>query len=117
VRSVSPGLSRCQVPRLASRATQQLLTDGINVNITLLFSQRSHERVMEAYLDALEARVSRGEPIDQIASVASFFVSRVDTLVDQLLGERIEAARENADTAAQERLGGLLERRRSRMRG
>jgi transaldolase len=89
-------------------AAQQLLTDGINVNITLLFSQRSHERVMEAYLDALEARVSRGEPIDHLASVASFFVSRVDTLVDQLLGERIKAARENADTAAQERLGGLL---------
>src|ERR1700730_13309832 len=62
-------------------AAEQLLTDGVNVNITLLFSQGNHERVMRAYLGALEARASRGLSIDRIASVASFFVSRVDTMV------------------------------------
>ncbi len=89
-------------------AAEQLLTDGVNVNITLLFSLRSHERVMQAYLRALEARVGRGLPIDRIASVASFFVSRVDTLVDKLLGERIEAAHRAGDTARQLRLEELL---------
>ncbi len=89
-------------------AAEQLLTDGVNVNITLLFSQGNHERVMQAYLGALEARASRGLSIDRIASVASFFVSRVDTLVDRLLGERIEAARQAGDTTRQRRLEELL---------
>jgi transaldolase len=89
-------------------AAEQLLTEGVNVNITLLFSLRNYERVMQAYLSALEARVSRGLPIDRIASVASFFVSRVDTLVDRLLGERIEAAHLARDTARQRRLEELL---------
>jgi transaldolase len=89
-------------------AAEQLLTDGINVNITLLFSLANHERVMLAYLAALEARASQGLPIDRIASVASFFVSRVDTLVDRLLGERIEAARQAGDTARQRRLEEFL---------
>ncbi|MCA1643986.1 MAG: transaldolase, partial [Chloroflexi bacterium] len=89
-------------------AAEQLLTDGVNVNITLLFSLQSHENVMQAYLRALEARVGRGLPIDRIASVASFFVSRVDTLVDKLLGERIEAAHQAGDTARQLRLEELL---------
>ena len=89
-------------------AAEQLLTDGVNVNITLLFSQGNHERVMRAYLAALEARAAHGLPIDRIASVASFFVSRVDTLVDRLLGERIEAARQAGDTARRRRLEELL---------
>ena len=89
-------------------AAEQLLTDGVNVNITLLFSQGNHERVMQAYLGALEARASRGLSIDRIASVASFFVSRVDALVDRLLGERIEAARQAGDTARRRRLEELL---------
>ena len=91
-------------------AVQQLLTDGINVNITLLFSIRNHERVMEAYLAALEARVSRGQPINRLASVASFFVSRVDTLVDKLLGERIDRAQQSGDAARELRLRELLGR-------
>lgn len=68
-----------------AKAVRQLITDGINVNITLLFAVKAHERVIDAYIDGLEARVSRGEPIDRIASVASFFVSRVDTEVDKRL--------------------------------
>ena len=66
-------------------AVQTLLREGINVNVTLLFSLESHERVMHAYIEALEARLAAGEPVDSIASVASFFVSRVDTAVDKQL--------------------------------
>jgi len=68
-----------------AHAVRQLITDGINVNITLLFAVKAHERVIDAYLDGLEARVAKGQPIETIASVASFFVSRVDTEVDKRL--------------------------------
>jgi transaldolase len=70
---------------------QQMLTEGININITLLFSVAAYERVARAYISALAARQAAGQPIDRIASVASFFVSRVDTLVDKLLDEKIAA--------------------------
>lgn len=63
-------------------AIRQLLEDGININITLLFAQSAYEQVAEAYLSALEARAKKGEDISHIASVASFFVSRIDTLID-----------------------------------
>jgi transaldolase len=66
-------------------AIQTLLTEGLNINITLLFSIANYEAVAEAYVAALEARQAAGQPIDRIASVASFFVSRVDTLADQKL--------------------------------
>ena len=68
-----------------------MLTEGININITLLFSVAAYERVARAYIAALAARQAAGQPIDRIASVASFFVSRVDTLVDKLLDEKIAA--------------------------
>jgi transaldolase len=67
-------------------AIERCLTQGININITLLFSVEHYLKVAEAYLAALEARLSRGEPVGRIASVASFFVSRVDTEVDKRLG-------------------------------
>jgi len=63
-------------------AVRQLLEDGININITLLFAQSAYEQVAEAFLAALEARVKKGQDISHIASVASFFVSRIDTLID-----------------------------------
>jgi transaldolase len=63
-------------------AIRQLLEDGININITLLFAQSAYEQVAEAYLSALEARAKKSEDISHIASVASFFVSRIDTLID-----------------------------------
>ena len=66
-------------------AIERLLTDGINVNITLLFSLEHYQQVAEAYLRALEARRSARQSIDRLASVASFFVSRVDTEVDRRL--------------------------------
>ena len=73
-------------------AIERCLGEGININITLLFSLEHYKAVVEAYLRALEARVERGQPIDRLASVASFFVSRVDTEVDkriQALGGRL----------------------------
>ncbi len=66
-------------------AIRALLGEGINVNITLLFSRLVYEGVAEAYLQALEARRDRGQPVAGVASVASFFVSRIDTLVDREL--------------------------------
>jgi transaldolase/glucose-6-phosphate isomerase len=69
-------------------AIEQLIADGINVNVTLLFSVDVYQRVIEAYLAGLERRVRSHEPLDAIHSVASFFVSRVDTVVDQRLTER-----------------------------
>lgn len=66
-------------------AVRALITEGINVNVTLLFSPRRYERVIDAYWDGLAARVASGEPIVQVASVASFFVSRIDSAVDRLL--------------------------------
>jgi transaldolase len=68
-----------------ARAVRTLLGEGVNVNVTLLFSVDAHRRVMEAYLDALEARAAAGQPVDRVASVASFFVSRVDNEVDKRL--------------------------------
>src|SRR5579875_3509610 len=66
-------------------AITQALTEGINVNISLIFSRAAYRDVVEAYLEALETRNAEGKDISSIASVASFFVSRVDTLVDRLL--------------------------------
>jgi transaldolase len=63
-------------------AIRQLLEEGININITLLFAQPVYEQVAEAFLAALEARAKKGQDISHIASVASFFVSRIDTLID-----------------------------------
>ncbi len=73
-------------------AIQTLLSEGINVNITLLFSLSSYEKVMERFQAALEERIGRAEPIDRIASVASFFISRVDTAADAEIEKRLESA-------------------------
>jgi transaldolase len=66
-------------------AVRALIADGINVNITLLFSLDAHRRVIHAYVAGLGDRQSAGKPVDRVASVASFFVSRVDTEVDNRL--------------------------------
>lgn len=69
---------------------RQLITEGINVNVTLLFGVSRYGHVMEAYLAGIEARSRREKPVMNVASVASFFVSRIDTLIDPQL-ERIAA--------------------------
>ena len=72
-------------------AIERLLVEGLNINITLIFAQSFYEAVAEAYVRALEARAARGERLDTVGSVASTFVSRIDTAVDEeldRLGER-----------------------------
>jgi transaldolase len=66
-------------------AIEELTARGVNVNVTLLFSVARYEQVIDAYMSGLERRLSAGQPIDAIASVASFFVSRIDSKVDALL--------------------------------
>src|SRR5438093_8316766 len=78
-------------------AIEQCLSEGININITLLFGVENYERVAWAYISALEKCKGRGQRIDNIASVASFFVSRVDTLVDERLQKRVDAAGEASE--------------------
>ena len=73
-------------------AIHDLIAEGINVNITLLFAQQAYEEVVEAYLSGLEALAAKGGDLSRIASVASFFVSRIDTAVDNLLDEKIAKA-------------------------
>jgi transaldolase/glucose-6-phosphate isomerase len=68
-------------------AIRQLLEEGLNINITLLFAQSTYEKVAEAYISALEARTAKGLDVSHSASVASFFVSRIDTLVDSKVDE------------------------------
>jgi transaldolase len=82
-------------------AIQAALTEGINVNITLIFSIQAYRDVTEAYLSALEDRQASGKDISHMASVASFFVSRVDTLVDKVLDDKIKAT---SDSAEQQKL-------------
>ena len=87
-------------------AIEELLASGINVNITLLFSVDAYVRVTEAYLSALERRFRASEPIDRIASVASFFVSRIDTLTDKLLDTKLKETDDPARQAELKRLHG-----------
>ena len=89
-------------------AIRQLLEEGLNINITLLFAQSAYERVAEAFLAALEARAARGQDIAHIASVASFFVSRIDTLVDSKIDEQLKSARDAAAKALLESLRGKI---------
>jgi transaldolase len=69
-------------------AIRTSIAAGININVTLLFGLPRYEEVTEAYISGLEERVSKGQPIDHIASVASFFLSRIDVLVDPMLEEK-----------------------------
>jgi transaldolase len=86
-------------------AIEQLSSEGVNVNVTLLFSVNRYEEVAEAYLRGLERRTRLGQPIHEITSVASFFVSRVDTLTDKLLENRLTSP---ASKAEKEKIENLL---------
>ena len=97
-----PGTKEC-LP-----AIRQLLEEGININITLLFAQSAYESVAEAYIAALEARVAKGQDIAHIASVASFFVSRIDTLADSLIDEKLKSASDPAQKTLLNNLKGKV---------
>lgn len=81
-------------------AVRQLLIEGINVNVTLLFALHNYERIVEMYLTALETRYEQGLPLNRLVSVASFFVSRVDTLVDSQLQTMIAGTSNSGEQAA-----------------
>ena len=80
-------------------AIEGLISDGINVNVTLLFGLERYRQVAEAYIAGLEKRAQRGEPLDRVASVASFFLSRIDSLVDPMLEKVMAAGGPKADLA------------------
>jgi transaldolase len=97
-----PGTQEC-IP-----AIRQLLEEGININITLLFAQSAYEQVAEAFIAALEARAAKGQDITHIASVASFFVSRIDTLADSLIDDKLKSATDPRQKALLESLKGKV---------
>ncbi len=78
-------------------AIRALIEDGININVTLLFSVDAYKAVADAWLAGLEARVAKGEAVDRIASVASFFISRIDTQIDKAIDARVKAGGADAD--------------------
>ncbi len=86
-------------------AFQQLISEGININVTLLFSQEVYKQVAEAYIAGLEQLAARGGNVSKMASVASFFISRIDNSIDAIVGERLKASK---DSREQEQLKSLL---------
>jgi transaldolase len=82
-------------------AIQQLISEGINVNVTLLFGLQRYRQVVEAYIAGIEHCLFQGKPVNHVASVASFFVSRIDTLIDPLLEKVIAQGGEGAQLAKQ----------------
>ena len=86
-------------------AIEQCIADGVNINITLMFSVKVYEDVAHAFLRGLQRRMKDGHPVD-VASVASFFVSRVDTAVDKLLEQKIAAATDPAERGRLQKLMG-----------
>jgi transaldolase len=71
-------------------AIEELTRRGVNINVTLLFSIERYEQVIDAYLRGIDARVKSGQPVDKIASVASFFLSRIDTKIDDQLPDELK---------------------------
>ncbi len=89
-------------------AVQQLIGEGINVNVTLLFAQEVYEQVAEAYIAGLERLAANGGDLKRVASVASFFISRIDTAIDALISARLQAAKEAADQSVLRGLSGKV---------
>src|SRR5215470_15446606 len=87
-------------------AIRQMLGEGVNINVTLIFSTERYDEVVDAFMSGLEDLKSAGGDPSRVSSVASFFVSRVDTKVDKLLDAKIEAARTSAEKARLARLLG-----------
>src|SRR5260370_502476 len=89
-------------------AIRQALEAGININMMLLFAQSAYEKVAEAFLSAPEARAANGPDISHIASVASFFVSRIDTLIDSNIDEKLKTATDAGQKALLESIRGKI---------
>jgi transaldolase len=87
-------------------AIEALAAEGVNVNVTLLFSRAAYRRAAEAWMAGLEARAERGEALSRAASVASFFVSRIDTAVDRRLDEKVRHMTDAGERERAERLRG-----------
>lgn len=81
-------------------AIRQLTAEGMNINVTLLFGLPRYRQVAEAYLEGLGARAAHGRSLDRVVSVASFFLSRIDVLIDAMLEKPLQAGGPNAETAA-----------------
>jgi transaldolase/glucose-6-phosphate isomerase len=86
-------------------AIQQAIGEGININVTLLFAQEVYEKVAEAYVNGVEALAARGGNLKKMAGVASFFISRIDTLIDGMLNEKLKST---SDATQQALLKSLL---------
>ena len=80
-------------------AIKQLVSEGMNINITLLFSQQVYEQVAEAYIAGLEQYAAKGGDLSKVASVASFFISRIDTLIDSIVSEKLKNTTDSAQQA------------------
>jgi transaldolase / glucose-6-phosphate isomerase len=89
-------------------AIRQLISEGININVTLLFAQEVYEQVAEAYIAGLEEFAKGGGDVRRIASVASFFISRIDTLIDSQLAARIKTAKSPAEQSTLRSLQGKV---------
>src|SRR5438270_10232721 len=89
-------------------AIRQLIGEGININITLLFAQEVYEKVAEAYVAGLEDLAKRGGNLKKMASVASFFISRIDTLIDSMLNDRLKKTTDPTQRALLENLFGKV---------
>jgi transaldolase / glucose-6-phosphate isomerase len=89
-------------------AIRTLIREGVNVNVTLLFSQKAYENVAEAYISGLEERAQAGGDISNIASVASFFISRIDSAIDNLLTAKIKEAGSDAERSQYNALLGKI---------
>jgi len=89
-------------------AIRTLISEGVNVNVTLLFAQSFYEQVAEAYIGGLVDRAKKGMPVSGIASVASFFVSRIDSLIDNILSERIKTSTDSGEQALLQSLLGKV---------
>ena len=86
-------------------AIEELIASGLNINVTLIFAVEVYEKVADAYIKGLERRAAAGQPVDRIGSVASFFVSRIDSMVDKQLGQLAEKA---TDETQKQRINTLM---------
>lgn len=89
-------------------AIRQLISEGINVNVTLLFSPEVYEQVARAYIEGLGARVASGGDVSRIASVASFFISRIDTAIDAQIASRLKTTNDPTQRARLSALAGKV---------